>query len=52
MIKDNFNLTPKGIIDTLDLKNVKYIDTAAYGHFGRKDKEFSWEKLDMVSKLI
>ena len=52
MIKDNFNLTPKGIIDTLDLKNVKYIDTAAYGHFGRKDKKFSWEKLDMVSKLV
>ena len=51
MIKNNFNLTPKGITDTLNLKNVKYIETAAYGHFGRKDKNFSWEKLDMVDKL-
>ncbi|MBY0581202.1 MAG: methionine adenosyltransferase [Rickettsiales bacterium] len=51
LIKKHFNLTPRGIIDTLNLKNTKYLDTAAYGHFGRKDKNFSWENLDMVSKF-
>ncbi|WPX95954.1 methionine adenosyltransferase [Candidatus Bandiella euplotis] len=45
LIRDNFSLTPKGIIDTLDLKNIRYQDTAAYGHFGRRDVEFNWEKI-------
>jgi S-adenosylmethionine synthetase len=45
IIEKNFSLTPKGIIDTLNLKNVTYYDTAAYGHFGRKDKLFPWEKI-------
>ena len=51
LIKKHFNLTPRGIIDTLNLKNTKYLDTAAYGHFGRKDKNFSWENLDMASRF-
>ena len=54
-IKENCPLTPKWIIDTLDLKRPIYKKTAAYGHFGRTDEEFSWEKLDLVdifSKLL
>jgi len=46
MIKKEVDLTPKGIIEKLDLKKPIYQKTAAYGHFGRK--EFSWEKLDLV----
>ena len=49
VIRENFNLTPKGIIDTLDLKRPIYAKTAAYGHFGRTDIELPWEKLDKVS---
>ena len=54
-IKKNCPLTPKWIIDTLDLKRPIYKKTAAYGHFGRELDEFSWEKLDLVeifSKLL
>ena len=47
-VMDNFNLTPKGIIDTLDLKRPIYAQVAAYGHFGRNDLDLSWEKLDKV----
>ena len=47
-IKKNCPLTPKWIIDTLDLKRPIYKKTAAYGHFGRELDEFSWEKLDLV----
>ena len=47
-----FNLTPKGIIDTLDLLNVKYQPTAAFGHFGRDDKNFTWEQKDKVDILM
>ncbi|MBN8706668.1 MAG: methionine adenosyltransferase [Bacteroidetes bacterium] len=46
-----FDMTPKGIIDRLDLKKPKYLKTAAYGHFGRNGEEFTWEKLDFVEKL-
>lgn len=48
-IRDNFDLTPAGIIKTLDLKKPIYKNTAAYGHFGRE--EFAWEKLDKVEAL-
>jgi S-adenosylmethionine synthetase len=44
LVRKNFKLTPKGIIDTLDLKRPIYAQTAAYGHFGRS--EFPWEKTD------
>ena len=50
-IEENFDLTPKGIIDTLDLKRPIYKQTAAYGHFGRTDIDLPWEKLDKVDKL-
>lgn len=47
-IRKNFKLTPKGIIDTLDLKRPIYAHTAAYGHFGRNDIDLPWEHLDKV----
>ena len=48
-IKKNINLTPKGIIERLKLRRPIYRDTAAYGHFGRNHKNFTWEKLDLVN---
>ncbi|HDP97638.1 MAG TPA: methionine adenosyltransferase [bacterium] len=44
----NIDLTPKGIIDKLELRRPIYEKTAAYGHFGRTEKTFSWEKTDLV----
>jgi len=49
MIRKNFDLTPKSIIEKLDLRKPIFKETAAYGHFGRD--QFSWEKLDMLDKL-
>jgi len=46
-----FKLTPKGIINTLNLKRPIYQQTAAYGHFGRSDLDLPWEKLDKVNDL-
>lgn len=46
-----FKLTPKGIINTLNLKRPIYQQTAAYGHFGRNDLDLPWEKLDKVEEL-
>lgn len=48
MIKKEVDLTPKGIIERLKLRRPIYQKTAAYGHFGRKEKEFTWEQLDLV----
>lgn len=48
VIKENFKLTPNGIINTLDLRRPIFSKTAAYGHFGREEDEFTWEKLDKV----
>ncbi|MFH0775166.1 MAG: methionine adenosyltransferase [bacterium] len=45
-VKKNFDLTPKGIIETLQLRRPIYRKTAAYGHFGREEKEFLWENTD------
>lgn len=50
-IKKEFDLTPQGIINTLDLLNPIYGPTAAYGHFGRTDVEFPWEKLNKVEEI-
>ena len=50
-IRENFNLSPVGIIEMLDLKRPIYQKTAAYGHFGREDADFTWEKLDKVADL-
>lgn len=45
------DMTPRGIIRRLDLRRPIYQKTAAYGHFGRTEKEFTWEKLDLVKTL-
>ena len=52
MVREVFDLRPKGIIKMLDLKKPIYQDTAAYGHFGRDDKTFSWELIDKAKNLI
>ncbi len=51
VIKENFRLTPKGIIETLNLRRPIYAQTAAYGHFGRHDVDLPWEHLDKVDEL-
>jgi len=51
IIRDNFKLTPKEIIQTLDLRKPIYKQCAAYGHFGRLDLNLSWEKLDKVEQI-
>ncbi len=51
MIMKEVDLTPKGIIERLDLKRPIYRKTSSYGHFGRKEKVFTWEKLDLVPKF-
>jgi S-adenosylmethionine synthetase len=51
LVRDNFKLTPKGIIEYLNLRRPIYCKTAAYGHFGRNDPEFTWEKTDKAEKL-
>jgi len=47
-IRKNFDLTPKGMIDTLNLRRPIFKKTAAYGHFGRNDPDFTWEKTDVA----
>ena len=51
LIKRNFDLRPKGIIQELDLLRPIYTRTAAYGHFGREEPDFSWERTDKVEQL-
>jgi S-adenosylmethionine synthetase len=48
---DIFDLRPKGIIQMLDLLRPIYEKTAAYGHFGREEPEFTWERTDKVAAL-
>ncbi len=50
-VKEVFDLTPRGIIDTLDLLRPIYQKTAAYGHFGRELPEFTWEKTDKAEEI-
>jgi S-adenosylmethionine synthetase len=51
LVRANFQLTPKGIIDSLKLRRPFYRKTAAYGHFGRNDPDFTWEATDKAAKL-
>src|SRR5690348_12708365 len=51
LVRENFQLTPKGIIESLKLRRPIFRKTAAYGHFGRSDKDFSWEATDKAAKL-
>ncbi len=50
-IMKEIDLTPRGIIKRLDLRRPIYRKTASYGHFGRSEKEFTWERLDLVKTL-
>jgi S-adenosylmethionine synthetase len=50
-VKELFDLSPKGIIKSLDLLRPIYRKTAAYGHFGREDSDFTWEKRDRVDDI-
>ena len=51
LIRSHFKLTPKGIIDSLKLRRPIYCKTAAYGHFGRSDPDFTWEAIDKANEL-
>jgi S-adenosylmethionine synthetase len=51
-VRDVFPLTPRGIISYLDLLRPIYKKTAAYGHFGRNDPDFTWERTDRVDDLL
>jgi len=51
IVRANFKLTPKGIIESLNLRRPIYRKTAAYGHFGRADKDFTWEATDKAQAL-
>lgn len=51
LVRDKFKLTPKGIIDSLDLQRPIYARTAAYGHFGRELPAFTWERTDRADAL-
>ncbi len=51
LVPEHFDLRPKGLIDMLDLKRPIYRKTAAYGHFGREDADFTWENTDKADAL-
>jgi S-adenosylmethionine synthetase len=51
LVRANFQLTPKGIIESLDLRRPIFKQTAAYGHFGRSGDDFTWEKTDKAAAL-
>jgi S-adenosylmethionine synthetase len=51
ILRDTFKLTPTGIIEYLDLRRPIYKKTAAYGHFGRSEPEFSWERTDRAQEI-
>jgi S-adenosylmethionine synthetase len=51
LVRSHFKLTPRGIIETLDLRRPIYKKTAAFGHFGRSEPEFTWERTDKANGL-
>ena len=51
LVREQFDLTPKGIIESLDLRRPIFRQTAAFGHFGRTEPEFSWERTDKADAL-
>jgi S-adenosylmethionine synthetase len=51
LVRRNFSLTPKGIIESLNLRRPIYRQTAAYGHFGRTEPDFTWEATDKAAAL-
>ena len=51
LVREHFDLRPKGIVQMLDLLRPIYQKTAAYGHFGREEPEFTWENTSIAPKL-
>jgi S-adenosylmethionine synthetase len=51
LVRDHFNMTPRGIIESLNLRRPIFKKTAAYGHFGRTEPEFTWEATDKADAL-
>jgi S-adenosylmethionine synthetase len=51
LVREHFQMTPRGIIDALQLRRPIYKKTAAYGHFGRTEPEFTWEHTDKAEAL-
>ena len=51
IVKKHFDLRPAAIIERLDLRRPIYLATASYGHFGREEPDFTWERTDMVDDL-
>ena len=51
LVRDHFDLRPGAILRDLDLRRPIYAKTAAYGHFGRDEREFTWERTDKASAL-
>ena len=51
LVRENFSLTPKGIIESLNLRRPIFKQTAAYGHFGRTGDAFTWEATDKAAAL-
>jgi S-adenosylmethionine synthetase len=51
LVREHFSLTPRGIIDELQLRRPIYKATAAYGHFGRNEDGFAWEQVDKAESL-
>ena len=51
LVREHFSLTPNGIIESLDLRRPIYQQTAAFGHFGRDESDFSWERTDKAAAL-
>ena len=50
-MREHFKLTPRGIMEELDLRRPIYKKTAAFGHFGRTEPEFTWERTDKAAAL-
>jgi S-adenosylmethionine synthetase len=51
LVRQQFKLTPRGIMEELDLRRPIYKKTAAFGHFGRNEPEFTWERTDKAAAL-
>jgi S-adenosylmethionine synthetase len=51
LVREHFKLTPRGIMEELDLRRPIYKKTAAFGHFGRTEPEFTWERTDRAAAL-
>ncbi len=51
LVREHFDLRPRGIVTMLDLLKPRYLDTAAYGHFGREEEHFTWERTDKAELL-